>query len=206
MNLSGILQLLHEVEQLKKELRHSWLSDGRQESVAEHTWRMSLMAMLLQEHLTQPIDILKVMKMITIHDINEAYVWDTPAFLAHHAEQKEQESKNMKDMWKRFPWATMQEIISLRNEFEEQNTDESKFVKALDKIEVRIQHNEAQIDTRSDIEFPRALFSADIYVKFDEQIQQFNELIKQESRIKIIKESNKDIYEIDKQVIEMQKK
>lgn len=74
MTLIQILQLLHEVEQLKKELRHSWLSDGRQESVAEHTWRMSLMAILLQEHLTQPIDMLKVMKMITIHDINEAYV------------------------------------------------------------------------------------------------------------------------------------
>lgn len=100
----------------------------------------------------------------------------------------------------------MQEIISLRNEFEEQNTNESKFVKALDKIEVRIQHNEAKIDTRSDIEFPRALFSADIYAKFDKQIQQFNELIKEESRIKIIKEANYDIYEIDKQVIEMQKK
>lgn len=74
MNLSEILQLLHEVEQLKKELRHSWLSDGRQESVAEHTWRMSLMAILLQPHLIQSVDMLKVMKMITIHDINEAYV------------------------------------------------------------------------------------------------------------------------------------
>lgn len=50
-SLSSILDFLHEVEQLKKLLRHSWLSDGRQESVAEHTWRMSLMAMLLQEHL-----------------------------------------------------------------------------------------------------------------------------------------------------------
>lgn len=74
MTLIQILQLLHEVEQLKKELRHSWLSDGRQESVAEHTWRMSLMAMLLQSHLIQSVDMLKVMKMITIHDINEAYV------------------------------------------------------------------------------------------------------------------------------------
>jgi putative hydrolase of HD superfamily len=81
MSLSQILQFLHEIEQLKKELRHSRLSDGRQESVAEHTRRMSLMAILLAPHLTKPVDMLHVLKMIIIHDINEAYVGDVPAFV-----------------------------------------------------------------------------------------------------------------------------
>ncbi|MFA6446590.1 MAG: HD domain-containing protein, partial [Candidatus Paceibacterota bacterium] len=44
--LANILKFLHESEALKRQLRHSWLSDGRQESVAEHTWRMALMAMV----------------------------------------------------------------------------------------------------------------------------------------------------------------
>jgi hypothetical protein len=69
----------------------------------------------------------------------------------------------MADLVSRFPGATMHEIHDLRHEYESQQTHESHFVKSLDKIEVRIQHNEADINTRSDIEFPRALFSADMY-------------------------------------------
>ncbi len=42
-------------EKLKYELRHSWLSNGRQESVAEHTWRLSLMAMLIEPYLEENI-------------------------------------------------------------------------------------------------------------------------------------------------------
>lgn len=96
----------------------------------------------------------------------------------------------MADLVSRCPGATMDEISDLRHEYESQQTHESHFVKALDKIEVRIQHNEADIHTRSDIEFPRALFSADMYASFDEAITAFNDLVKTESRTKIVKESD----------------
>src|SRR5437588_772047 len=56
-----ILEFLGLSERLKRELRHSWLSDGRRESVAEHTWQMALVALLAYRHLEHPVDIGRVM-------------------------------------------------------------------------------------------------------------------------------------------------
>lgn len=66
--LVNVLNVVNLGEKLKSELRHSWLSNGRQESVAEHTWRVSLMAMLIEPYLDQEIDTAKMLKMIIIHD------------------------------------------------------------------------------------------------------------------------------------------
>ena len=57
-----ILDFLALAERLKCELRHSWLSNGRQESVAEHSWQMALMAMLMHRHLERPVDLGKTLK------------------------------------------------------------------------------------------------------------------------------------------------
>jgi putative hydrolases of HD superfamily len=61
-------------------MRHSWLSDGRQEDVAEHTWRMALMALLLHSYLDQKVDLLKALKIILVHDLVEINYKDSPAF------------------------------------------------------------------------------------------------------------------------------
>ena len=58
----GILDFLHAIEQLKQELRHSWTSNGRQESVAEHSWRLSLMLVICSPYLDKQIDLLKANK------------------------------------------------------------------------------------------------------------------------------------------------
>lgn len=205
MNISQIIQFLHEVEKLKQELRHSWLKDWRQESVAEHTWRVALMALLIYSQLSQKVDLLKVLKMAIIHDINEAYVGDVPAFASNHYSQKDDELNNIKLLLERFQSPIMQDIHDIWMEFEEQKTYESKFVKALDKIECRIQHNEADISTWSDIEFPRSLYAADKFCEFDEFIKEFNESIKEESKNKIINESDRDIEDIIQQVETLKK-
>ena len=67
-----ILRLLHLSERLKVELRHSWLSNGRQESVAEHCWQMALMALVMHRYLEHPVDLEETLKMILIHDLVEA--------------------------------------------------------------------------------------------------------------------------------------
>lgn len=69
-----ILNFLHKAEGLKRELRHSWLSDGRQESVAEHSWRMSLMGILLVPYIKQKINIAHLLQMIICHDLVEIEV------------------------------------------------------------------------------------------------------------------------------------
>jgi putative hydrolase of HD superfamily len=90
-NLLNILEIVKLGEKLKCELRHSWLSDGRQESVAEHTWRVSLMAMLLEPYLDNKLDIVKLLKMIIIHDLVEAEAKDIPAFETLYNKEKMQE-------------------------------------------------------------------------------------------------------------------
>src|ERR1700741_2960386 len=79
-SVSRILNFLALSERLKLELRHSWLSNGRQESVAEHSWQMALMALLMHRHLEHPVDIAKTLKMILVHDLVEAEVGDVPFF------------------------------------------------------------------------------------------------------------------------------
>lgn len=203
MTARQILKFLHEVEKLKHELRHSWLSNGRRESVAEHAWRVSLMAILIAPNLSKKINLTKALKMSVIHDLNEAYVGDVPAFSQKHSLQKTDETKSIKKLIKRFPKQVMYEIHDLWHEFEEQKTIESKFIKALDKIEVRIQHNEADLSTWKDIEYPRSLFSADKYCEFDEFVKEFNEAIKNESRRKMKNSSDVNINEIEKQAEQM---
>lgn len=74
--LSQIHEFVRQTEGLKKLLRHSWLSDGRQESVAEHSWRMALMAMTLHRELDFEVNIAKVLKMIIVHDLAEILAGD----------------------------------------------------------------------------------------------------------------------------------
>jgi putative hydrolases of HD superfamily len=196
MDIREILQFMHEVEKLKIELRHSRLSNGRQESVAEHTWRVALMALLIVPKLNTKLDLLKVLKMALIHDLNEAYIGDVPAFAKNHASHKDEERKNMQALLEKYPNSLMQEFCNLWEEYQKAETTEAKFVKALDKMEVRLQHNEASISSWEDIEFIRSQYSADKYCEFDEFIKELNEQIKKESAEKISSESDKNIVEI----------
>jgi putative hydrolase of HD superfamily len=77
---AGVLEFLRLAERLKCELRHSWLSTGRRESVAEHTWQMALMALVTHRHLEHPVAIDRALKMVLVHDLVEAEVGDVPFF------------------------------------------------------------------------------------------------------------------------------
>lgn len=161
------------------------------------------MALLMAPNLDEKVDMLKVLKMTILHDINEAYVGDVPAFASHHSSHKDVEMENMKNLIGRFSNTVMQEIYDVWMEYEEQVSLESKFVKALDKIEVRIQHNEADISTWNEIEYPRSLFTADKYCEYDTFLGNFNEQVKEESRQKIVNESGKYIKEVEQDAEKM---
>ena len=129
-----ILEFLALSERLKLELRHSWLSDGRQESVAEHSWQMALMALLVHRHLAEPVDIGRVLKMVLVHDLVEAEVGDVPFFATGErktgkAERERQAIRSIRD---RLPGPTGQEIHDLWHEYEDRKTPESRFAGALD--------------------------------------------------------------------------
>ncbi|MEI7907595.1 MAG: HD domain-containing protein, partial [Bacteroidota bacterium] len=93
-SISEIYSFIHSAEKLKNELRHSFTSSGRQESVAEHCWRMSLMAVLLLPKLDQKVNFEKLMKMIVIHDIVEIEAGDTPVpFMVGNNDLKKQKEQ-----------------------------------------------------------------------------------------------------------------
>lgn len=187
--LKNALQLIKLGEALKRELRHSWLSDGRRESVAEHTWRVALMAMALESSLPQKIDSEKMLKMIIIHDLVEAYATDIPAFdTMNNAEAKqlkmENESRAIEKIRDLMGGTTGQLFYDLWFEFEHKVTYEAKVANALDKLEAQIQHNEADIETWLPIEF-EMLFMLDKHTDFEPVLTNFKNLIVEEGVSKL---------------------
>lgn len=185
-SLQGILLFLHEAEGLKWELRHSWLSDGRQESVAEHTWRMALMALVLHKEVDESVDLFHVLKMIIVHDLGEVYAGDYQVYGKDvPANKHELESEALEKLLKTLPTYTKEEIFALWDEFEHRETPEAKFAVALDKLEVLIQHNEADLSTYLEGEGEYNLTYADDKMEHSEFLKEFRELIRQETKLKI---------------------
>lgn len=196
VNITKILEMLHIAEKLKMELRHSWLANGRQESSAEHSWRLALMVILLAPETKLQMDLYKALKMAVIHDLVEAEAYDIPAFEHDRAEEKKKAESAAAQKYKSLLTSEAgDEIYDLWTEYEEQKTVEAKFIKALDKLEVRIQHNEADIETWNELEYPRSLFAADKYCLIDQFLKEFNESAKEESRQKIVA-SGKNIEDV----------
>lgn len=79
MEIRAYLNLMHTVEKLKCTLRHSWTSTGRRESVAEHTWRLALMAYFIKDEFPEA-NAEKVILMCLCHDLGETFTGDIPAF------------------------------------------------------------------------------------------------------------------------------
>jgi putative hydrolases of HD superfamily len=153
--LSAIMKFMRLSERLKTELRHSWLSSGRRESVAEHTWNMGLLAMLSAPHLEHKVDVFKAIKMTLIHDLVEIIVGDIPFTEVSDRKLRKQvmEQEAMVKIRAMLPEPAASEIFDLWHEFEECKSVEAKFVKALDNLEVQIQHNLADLATWEEIEF-----------------------------------------------------
>ncbi len=203
--INKILEMLHIAEKLKQELRHSWLSNGRQESSAEHSWRLALMVLLIAPETNLELDMLKALKMAVIHDLVEAEAYDIPAFEHHRTEEKKAAEQSAADHYKEILSSPAgDEIYDLWIEYEEQTSTEAKFIKSLDKLEVRLQHNEAGVKTWNDIEYPRSLFAADKYCRIDKFIQEFNDQIKNDST-NLITSSNKDIKSVRKEAGKLKK-
>ena len=151
-----MIKFLNVAEKLKCELRHSWLSSGRQESVAEHTWRMSLMVILFAPYLSKPVDLEKCLKIAILHDLAEAKVGDIPVFETQDlkAKQRKQalEQCAMVELCSSLQNKMGNELFSLWEEYEAKNSFEAQFVNALDKIEVFLQHVEAPLSSWTELE------------------------------------------------------
>ena len=183
MKPEKLIEVLSLAEHLKDAVRHCYTSGGRRESVAEHSWRITLMAYLVSDEFPEA-DLLKLMKMCLIHDLVEAFTGDIPTF-----EKTEADSEKEADVlgkWVEFlPEPFCKEMAELYEEMEEQQTLEARIYKALDKLEALIQHNESDIKTWIPLEYDLQMTYGNEQVKFSEYLTQLREQVREDSVKKI---------------------
>ena len=151
MDAREYLEILHVAERLKDTPRHCTTTKRRTESVAEHSWRISLMAFLLRYEF-KDLDINKVVNMCLIHDLGECFTGDIPTFIKTDTDREAEDS--LLNQWvKTLPSELAEDISALYKEMDAQETKEAKLYKSLDKLEALIQHNESPLDTWSENEF-----------------------------------------------------
>ena len=140
-----LIDFLAKIEKLKCNTRHCWTSSGRQESVADHSWRLAVLALLVAGEFPD-VDIDKVVRMCLIHDFGEAVTGDIPSFLKTEKDEIN-ETSAISDLLKLLPHDISHEFSLLFTEMEALNTSEAKLFKALDKIEALLTHNESPLET-----------------------------------------------------------
>lgn len=187
MNAREYLEILHVAERLKDTPRHCTTTKGRTESVAEHSWRISLMAFLLKHEFTD-VDIDKVVDMCLIHDLGECFTGDIPTFVKTDSDREVEDS--LLDQWvKSFPEELSKDISALYKEMDAQETKEARIYKSLDKLEALIQHNESPLSTWADNEFDLNKTYAFDTVAFSEWLTELRKEILNDTLEKIDHES-----------------
>ncbi len=151
MEINALFNALAVAERLKNNTRHSWTSENRHESVAEHSWRLALTAYFVKDEYPG-LDMNKVILMCLIHDLGEAFTGDIPAF--EKTEMHEQTEADLLNRWvASLPRPYCEEMKALYEEMDAQETNEARLYKALDRMETLIQHNEAPISTWLPLEY-----------------------------------------------------
>ncbi len=145
------IRILNSVEPLKNNTRHSWTSTGRHESVAEHSWRLTLMAFFARDEFPE-LDMEKVQRMCLVHDIGEAFTGDVPSFEKTEADE-ETERAQLAGWVESLPAPYRTELAALYAEMDALATPEAKLYKALDNLEAVLQHNQADLSTWLPLEY-----------------------------------------------------
>ena len=186
MDTKTLLQILHTTEHLKEVTRHAYTSGGRHESVAEHSWRLCLMAFFLRDEFPE-VDMDKVIAMGLIHDLGEIFTGDIPTFLKTAADTQKEDS--LLDAWvTTLPAPYAAEMAMLYAEMNALQTPEARLYKALDKLEAVVQHNESPLDTWSPNEYQLNLTYANDAVAFSDYLVSLRAAIREETEVKIAAE------------------
>jgi len=131
------MRFIIETDKLKEVFRHSLVTQSRRrENSAEHSWHFALMVMTLAEHSNhQPLDVLRVLKMVLLHDLVEIDAGDTYAYdTAGMSDQHEREARAADRIFGLLPEDQAAEFRALWDEFEDKSTPEAKFAAACDRF------------------------------------------------------------------------
>lgn len=190
MKPKELLDILFVAEKLKCNTRHCDTSSGRRESVAEHSWRLSLMAMLLTKEFPEA-DMNRVIRMCLIHDLGEAFTGDIPTFDKTKADT-EKEDDLLLNWVKTLPEDARAEFTALLEEMNAMQSVEAKIYKALDKMEAVIQHNESDIASWLPLEYDLQLTYGEENVQFSPYMRALKEELNDWTRRKIAAQKQKE--------------
>ena len=160
----GVYRFVEAAGALKDTLRSARTPDGRVESVAEHSWRLALMALVLTP--AQPeLDALEVVKLCLVHDLGEAIAGDVPAVAqGGEPDRAARERRDLATLAAPAPSALREELLRLYDDYAAARTPEARFVKALDKLETLVTHaqgaNPADFDYAFNLDYGRAATDA----------------------------------------------
>lgn len=140
------LSFIIEIDKLKTVIRQSLLIDmSRRENSAEHSWHLATMATVLTEYAKEPVDVLRVLKMLLVHDIVEVDAGDTFAYdTAGYTDKDEREQKAAERIFGLLPDEQGRELRALWEEFEARGTAESKYANALDRLQPLLHNSRTQ--------------------------------------------------------------
>lgn len=135
--LAQQLTFLREIDRLKSVMRQSPLLDrSRKENSAEHSWHLAMYALLLREHASAGVDAERVIKMLLIHDIVEVDAGDTPLHGGSSQPlQAELEHQAAGRLFGLLPEPQGSEFLALWQEFEQGDSEDARFAKALDRVQ-----------------------------------------------------------------------
>lgn len=179
-HLQQILTFLKSTEALKSTLRSGHTSTGRPESVAEHSWRLGLLVLVLAPEYPH-VDVLRLLKMCLVHDLGEALHGDIPAPQQDPAEDKSAlERQDLVALLAPLPPLQREEILELWDEYEAAVSPEAQIAKAFDKLETLLQHTQGQnpldFDYAFNLEYGRR------YTDLDERTRQLRSWIDTETQ------------------------
>lgn len=151
--MNSVLSFLDEANRLKDTLRSGRTPQGRQESTAEHSWRLCLLAILLAGEL-KDVDLLKLLKICIVHDLGEAISGDVPATEQRAGDDRaERERADLLTLCAPLPEDLRTEIVSLWDEYAQAASPEAIMAKGLDKIETMLTHTTGKNDDDFDYRF-----------------------------------------------------
>jgi 5'-deoxynucleotidase YfbR-like HD superfamily hydrolase len=138
--LARQIAFLIECDRLKDIVRQTLNAhSGRPENDAEHSWALCLFVMTLAEHSNTPIEVLRVMKMLLIHDIVEIDAGDTFAYdTARLVDQHEREAAAATRLFGLLPGDQSAEFRALWDEFEDRQTADARFAHAIDRCQAML--------------------------------------------------------------------
>lgn len=193
-NLLKQIEFIKEIDKLKYIQRKTrLLNSDRHENDAEHSWHLAMMAIVLAEHSNEPVDILKVIKMVLIHDIVEIDAGDTFIYDAqknHSNTDEERIAANR--IFGLLPGEQAADLIAVWEEFEAGETKEARFARSMDRLEPLLQNTSNNGGTWAEfgVDYDKVYGKKKVIKMGSEAIWEFAEMLIDESVEKGILKKN----------------